>query len=130
MLRLREMRFCGFWLFFAAAAAHAALRPSSLSVEQLRNPQGIDVLKPHLSWKLQPTNLSARGERQSAYQIQVSTVRKALFAGRSDLWDTGKVASDQPILVEYSGKLLSPAAFGRLEICESLARVTLRPDPK
>ncbi len=93
--------------FVVAIAAHAGLRPADLRCEYLANPQGIDVVRPRLSWKLRPTDPAARGERQSAYRLQVASSRGALLSGKRDLWDTGKIASDQSILIEYAGKPLA-----------------------
>ena len=47
-----------------------AAAPSGLRCEYLTDPVGIDVPQPRLSWVLEH---AARGERQTAYQILVST---------------------------------------------------------
>jgi alpha-L-rhamnosidase len=74
-----------------------------LRAEYRVDPLGIDVARPRLDWILQsPT----RGQRQTAYQILVSASRAALDAGTGDLWDTGKVVSDQSNQLEYAGKAL------------------------
>jgi alpha-L-rhamnosidase len=88
-------------------AATGAVRPTDLRCEYLRNPLGIDALQPRLSWILQPTNRSARGLRQTAYQIVAADSRKALSANTGNLWDSGKVESDRSILVPYAGKTLA-----------------------
>jgi hypothetical protein len=48
-----------------------------------------------------------RGARQSAYQILVATSPKQLAADQGDLWDSGKVASDETTQIEYAGKSLA-----------------------
>jgi len=75
-----------------------------LRCEYLVDPVGIDVVQPRLSWKLESL---WRGQKQTAYQILVAASEEMLNDGRADLWDTGKVASDQSIHVVYAGKPLS-----------------------
>ena len=69
-----------------------------LRCEFATNPLGIDVTEPRLSWKLRAER---RGVTQTAYRIMVGTV-----AGSANLWDSGKVDSDQSILVVYAGSPL------------------------
>ena len=70
----------------------AGLKPTSLKVEYKENPRGIDVLQPRFSWKLESEE---RGRRQSAYQVVCAWARNKVEAGLGDIWDSGKVASDQ-----------------------------------
>jgi alpha-L-rhamnosidase len=72
----------------AAAVSH-------LRCENLLDPLGIDVAKPRFSWIL---DSERRDEKQTAYQVVVD-----------GLWDSGRIASDRSIHVEYGGKPLSPA---------------------
>ena len=67
------------------------------------DPLGIDVMKPRLSWTLKSDE---RGQQQSAYQVLVASSFDALARDQGDLWDSGRVASDQTIHVEYAGKPL------------------------
>jgi alpha-L-rhamnosidase len=67
-----------------------------LRCEYQDHPLGIDVSQPRLSWKLFSER---RGVMQSAYQLRVTDEH-------SDLWDTGKVMTDQAIHVPYSGPAL------------------------
>lgn len=85
-----------------ALAATAAV--GGLRCEFLGNPQGIDTSQPRLNWVL---NTSARGQKQTAYQVLVASTRANLQPGSADLWDTGKVASDTSIHVRYTGKPLA-----------------------
>ncbi|MBI1281577.1 MAG: Bacterial alpha-L-rhamnosidase [Anaerolineaceae bacterium] len=72
---------------------------TNLKTEYLENPLGIDVTSPRLSWQLQS---DAAGARQTAYQIKAGSSE-----GQADLWDSGKVDSDQSIHVVYAGKALA-----------------------
>ncbi|MHB8972279.1 MAG: family 78 glycoside hydrolase catalytic domain [Pirellulaceae bacterium] len=85
--------------------------PQDLRCEYLPNPLGIDAPQPRLSWRLEASAPDARGQRQTAYQILVAASEKTLSSDRGDLWDTGKVASDQSLHVTYAGRpLLSEQA--------------------
>ncbi len=77
--------------------------PVRLRCEQLDDPLAIDTDRPRLSWWL---NDSRAAELQTAYQIQAASSLAALDAGRSDLWDTGYVAAQQTMNVEYRGRAL------------------------
>ncbi len=83
--------------------AQPGLLAMYLRCEYLVHPLGVDVPVPRFSWELQA---SRRAERQTAYQVLVAGSEAALKASRGDVWDSGKVASDDTIAVEYAGKPL------------------------
>jgi alpha-L-rhamnosidase len=89
----------GIGILFCIPAACAA-ELTSLRCEYLAGPLGIDVQKPRLSWVI---TSNRRGERQTAYQILVAGSEESLKNDKGDLWDSGKVASDQSIQVAYNG---------------------------
>src|SRR5438309_274381 len=89
------------WLFGAAS-----VRPAQLRCEYRRNPQGIDVVDPRLSWELTAADAKIRGQRQTAYRVVAASSAKLLGAGTFDLWDTGKVASNESAQIVYGGKPL------------------------
>jgi alpha-L-rhamnosidase len=64
---------------------------------------GIDVRSPRFAWVLDHT---ARGQKQTAYQILVATRPETLAQDKGDQWDSGKVASDDSTQVAYNGKPL------------------------
>src|SRR5215469_6086097 len=81
--------------------AHAA--PVRLRCEWVRNPLGIDVATPHLSWQ---SDSSERNWMQSAYEIVVA---KNQDPRRSvPVWDSGKVNSPESVGVAYGGPRLEP----------------------
>ena len=80
------------------------VRVTDLRCEYLCDPLGIDVVQPRLSWKLQS---AWRGQKQTAYQILVASSEELLRNNRADLWNTGKVTSDQSIQVAYAGRPLT-----------------------
>ena len=69
-----------------------------LEVEYFSNPTGLGESEPRLSWKLESKK---RNILQTAYQIQVS--KKADFAGKNIVWDTGRIRSDKSVHVTYKG---------------------------
>ncbi|RYG33027.1 alpha-L-rhamnosidase, partial [bacterium] len=85
-------------------SALAVMSPANLRCEYLVNPMGIDETKPRLSWVLES---NVRGDRQTGYQIRVASTPEALKRGKGDLWDTGRVASDATVHIEYAGKPLT-----------------------
>jgi alpha-L-rhamnosidase len=104
-LRMLHLRL---WLcllpLLVGASALAGLSPKSLRCEYLTNPLGIDTLQPRLSWVVESDQ---RAQEQSAYQILVASNEAKLKAGEGELWDSGKVASDQTLQVVYGGKPLN-----------------------
>ena len=91
---------------FALATPAAAQRgpsPGRLRVEYLERPIGLDVRQPRFSWIV---NDHRRGARQTAYQMQVASTEADASAGKADIWDSGTVASDQSVHVEYKGPAL------------------------
>jgi hypothetical protein len=84
------------------ANLHAAseARIVDLRCEYVKNPLGVDTTEPHLSWRMEST---VPGQVQTAYQILVASSSDHLSRDNGDLWDSGKVTSDQSIQVEYAG---------------------------
>ena len=77
---------------------------ANLRCEYQTNPLAIDAGRPRLSWTL---SSPARGARQSAYQILVASSLQRLADEQGDLWNSGKVPSDETIQIEYDGKPLA-----------------------
>jgi alpha-L-rhamnosidase len=88
----------------ALAAEPKRVEVTGLRCEYLKEPLGIDVAKPQLSWRI---DSERRSERQTAYQVLVATDAKLLAKDQGDLWDSGKVVSDQNLHVAYDGKELA-----------------------
>ncbi|MBI4890628.1 MAG: family 78 glycoside hydrolase catalytic domain [Acidobacteria bacterium] len=86
----------------AGRADAAALQ--ELRCEYLKNPAGIDVERPRLSWVIDP---AARIPAQGAYQILAASTEEALREGKGDLWDSGRVVSKESTWVSYGGKKLN-----------------------
>ena len=81
----------------------AVATPVHLRCEYRQNPLGIDAPAPHLSWQSDNTE---RNWKQSAYEIVVASSLDGLRAGQGDVWDSGKVNSDESVGIAYSGPAL------------------------
>ncbi|HEY4789700.1 MAG TPA: family 78 glycoside hydrolase catalytic domain [Bacteroidales bacterium] len=75
-----------------------------LRCEMLTNPEGIDAVQPRLSWEIYG---SQRDIEQTAYQVLVASSREKLDANEGDLWNSGKVNSNQSIQIVYTGTPLA-----------------------
>jgi alpha-L-rhamnosidase len=89
---------------FLTGVCFADVEPKNLRCEYLVNPLGIDAPQPRLSWIL---DSGRRGEKQTAYQVLVASTLKLLEQDQGDLWDSGKVASDETAHVVYAGRPLT-----------------------
>jgi alpha-L-rhamnosidase len=72
-------------------------------VESMDNPLGLDTQQPRFSWIL---DSEQKSQRQSAYRIIVASSAERLEQENGDQWDSGVVASDRSVQVEYEGKRL------------------------
>ncbi len=103
MLRVLPFFVCGFGLLVGTAGA-ADLKPLNLRCEYRQDPLGVDIASPRLSWQL---SSEVRGAAQSAYEIVVASTPAKLQSAHPDLWDSGRVSSDQSVQIPYQGVPLS-----------------------
>lgn len=66
-------------------------------------PSVVDTSCPDFSWKLL---FDGKGVSQSAYRILVSDSESELRKGKGNLWDSGRVESDQSLYIKYAGRPL------------------------
>ncbi len=102
-------------LISISAKAQNKISVTELQCEMLRNPEGIDVVKPRLSWQIQS---DINGLEQKAYQILAASTLENLNANKADLWDSGKIESPESVNVVYNGKTLDSRkeAFWKVKI--------------
>jgi len=97
-------------LLSISAALSSTISVTSLHTEGLTNPLGIDVEIPRFSWKLEATN--EQNVIQKSYQILVASSAENLVNNNGDVWNSGKILSDESIWVPFAGKVLeSNAAY-------------------
>ena len=94
-----------FWVKPEPALCQMA-KPDRLQCESLTNPLGVDTKRPVFSWNLQDARF---GAKQTAYEIEVASAASSFGSGKADLWDSGKVQSENSIQAEYAGKELKPS---------------------
>ena len=95
-------------LTIAAAQPAASLaRGERLRCEYQDRPLAIESARPRLSWILRDARV---GARQTAYQVLVASREDRLHEGQADLWDSGRIDSEQSVHVPYSG---GPLASGK-----------------
>jgi alpha-L-rhamnosidase len=93
-----------FILAFASMQMQASkVQVTHLLTEGLESPLGIDTTMPRLSWQ---SLCDKNGTVQTAYRIIVASSMEKLDKDEGDLWDTGKVNSDESIWIKYAGKTL------------------------
>lgn len=93
-------------LFVGVWARAATVIPTDLRCEYLAGPVGLDVSQPRLSWKLTAASPSLRGVRQRAYQILVASSPELLAEDQGDVWDSGKISTDNSLNIPFGGKPL------------------------
>jgi alpha-L-rhamnosidase len=92
-------------VFTRWSPGQTALPPARLKCDSLITPIGIDSPQPEFSWQLRDPR---PGARQSGYRVEVASSASRLRANRSDVWDSGRVASDHSVGVRYGGPQLQP----------------------
>lgn len=99
---MKKIYFLFLNIFTCVSVAMAQVQVQNLSTENRSNPIGLDVPRPHFSWQLVSAK---RNVQQTAYEIRVANDSRELIRGKKT-WSTGKVLSDQSILIAYNGKPL------------------------
>jgi len=89
--------------FFSTLQADENLTATNLRCEYLKNPLGIDIEQPRLSWVL---DSDGQGQGQTAYRILVADSWEKLGGNIGNLWDSGKVQSRQSVNIVYAGQKL------------------------
>ena len=83
--------------------AQAGLRVVDLKCEYSVDPLGVDVPQPRLFWRLVSEE---NGQRQTAFRILVASSPEILEQDKGDLWNSGKITTDQTTHVPYAGERL------------------------
>ena len=89
--------------FLLSLGLQAGVKTTRLLTEGQVTPLSIESEHPRLSWMLESDE---QGVMQSGYHILVASSLEKLAAGEGDLWDSGRVDSDQSLYVPYGGKEL------------------------
>ncbi len=108
------------------ASSPASVYPANLNCEYLKNPLGLDVTQPRLSWQLQAVDSAARGQKQTAYHIVVASDPAILGRDQGDLWDSHWTTSSESQLISYRGKPLrsGQTCWWKLRVKDERGRVS------
>jgi alpha-L-rhamnosidase len=111
-------------LCFSLAKAQTKISVINLQCEMLNNPEGIDVVQPRLSWQIKS---DVNDVKQTAYQIMVASTLENLNANKADLWDSGKVTSNESVNIIYNGKKLGDRqnAFWKVTVFTNKGEIKL-----
>ena len=82
----------------SCAEIHGDLHVAGLRCGGLESPLGIESQHAKLSWHLLPRSPALRGLRQIAYCVLAASSPDRLTEHSADLWDSGKVKSDECVL--------------------------------
>ena len=93
---IRMKRFLIILFALLPLLAFAKVEVTNLRVENLDKPLGIDTNEPRFSWQI---TSDKKNVCQTAYQIVVS-------GDQGELWNSGRVESDQQLWVRYGGSQL------------------------
>lgn len=128
------MRPCSSWFFWLAGMIifsfggaentfGADVTVHGLICEYRVNPIGIDTPTPRLCWQIES---SERGQRQTAYRILVASSSEQLKHGLGDLWDSGRMNSDQSLHIRYAGQPLGARqqCFWKVQIWDKDGRAS------
>lgn len=86
-----------------AVSVQAGVKTTRLLTEGQVSPLSVESEHPRLSWMIESDDQAVM---QSGYRILVATSLEKLAANEGDLWDSGRVSSDQSVYVPYGGKEL------------------------
>ena len=86
------------------SSSRAQLKATGLRCEYLTDPLSIDEPNPRLSWILESKE---RGVLQTSYEVIVASSEDLLDQGKGDMWESGKVSSEQSNQIVYAGKPLA-----------------------
>jgi len=103
--RLFQFVFLILLISILPGVANAGNEVVNLQCEYHKNPLGIDVEQPRLSWQIVSDE---RGMLQSAYEIRIALNRGDLNNKSKLIWNSDKVISGESVNVVYTGLEIPP----------------------
>ncbi len=94
---------------------------NELTCENKTNPLGVDALQPRFSWIITGTGNNIL---QAAYSIRVATDPN--FSSSRMVWQSGKVLSEESVLISYSGTSLRSGQkyFWQVRVWDNKGRIS------
>jgi alpha-L-rhamnosidase len=110
--------------------ARSAPTATHLRCEYHQNPTAIGSSQPRLSWIVEPAR-EERGVVQTAYRVLVARDLSQLARDEGDLWDSGRISSDQTVHVVYDGKPLESgqACYWKVKLWDGTGRESAWSEP-
>jgi len=87
-------------LIITSCTDNKKLIVSDLKCEYITNPMGIDIQQPRFSWTI---SSELRSVSQSAYRILVAGNPGKSHKEQGDIWDSGKILSDNSTNIVFQG---------------------------
>ena len=113
------------------AANFGGIAPARLRCDSCADPVGIDSTNPRLGWILESRDKSARGLIQRAFQVLAASSPVLLAKDQGDLWDSGKIISDQTYPIAYAGSPLKSdqAVWWKVRVWDGTGKVSAWSSP-
>lgn len=107
--KIQKIVFIFVWFITASMSAAPSFSVYGLMTEQAENPIGVETNEPYFSWKI---HAQERNFKQSAYHICIADSPAKLENDDCNIWNSGKVFSDNSIFNQFKGKkLLSSTTY-------------------
>lgn len=100
--------FVAFLFVLQSKVSAQDLEVKNVLVEQQSHPIGIATITPRFSWQISSRK---RAVKQVAYEILVATSKTNLEKNIGDAWASGKINSDDALLIPYKGITLKPNRY-------------------
>ncbi len=113
-----------FLLLSGCQPMNKAMRVVDLRCEYMSNPMGVENSAPRLGWKLEA---GGHNRSQSAYRILAASSPDLLITDTGDIWDSGKVRSNQSQHIVYEGAELAPRqqVFWKVQVWDETGAASL-----
>lgn len=115
-------------VFMLVGVLRGSAAPVGLRVSSRANPLGVETSNLTLSWRSDDTG---KNWIQSAYRIEVASDPALLAADKPDIWDSGRVTSNESIGIPYLGQSLgsSKRYFWRVRTWDAAGRQQISTEP-
>lgn len=112
-----------FLAIFLVLNCLAQVKVVDLLTENQDNPLSLDALQPRFSWQLEAG--TTRGILQTSYEIKVFTY-KNLKNGKYNVWNSGKISSDQSVYITYKGEKLTSGKkyYWQVRVTDNFGKVS------
>src|SRR6185437_13381168 len=98
--RFRSVLLCWSALCLSCVALAS---PVHLQTEHRPGPLGVDVASPRFAWQ---SDAKSSNWMQQSYEINVGTDEQTVRSGKGEVWDSGRVSSQDSVDIAYRGPAL------------------------